>query len=107
MIRRKKSRRKISKPLRVRNSIVVGISDNFTLCGAHSDIAGVAEAAVRNGNHPEAVLFCYYLSAVGGAVVYDDYLEVGIIDLSEAFQAVADGSLPVVSADDNRNARPV
>ena len=47
------------------------------------------------------------LSTVRGTVVYNDYFEIGIIDLFEAFQAVADGALSVVGANENRDARPV
>src|SRR5690348_16582794 len=91
----------------IRRGVVIQESHNLTLGRLPADVAGVAQATIGNVN-PLDVKFRGDRRAVVRRAVDDDYhLKPGILQALQSLQATAQGGTAIVSADHDRNERPV
>ena len=98
--------REIGEPLRVGVGVVVDVGDDLSRGRFEPRVARARQAAVPGPDEPAVVLPRDGGRRVGGAVVHDDDLVVGVGELLEPLEAVADRARPVARADDDGNARP-
>ncbi len=96
----------IIQPIRIGDAVAVGIGDDLAGRGFGADIARDAEAFVRlRDDLAVAEALGDGEAAIGRAVIDDDHLVIGIIELRERFEAGRHRALGVVGADHDRDAR--
>ena len=97
----------VLEPVRVRPRVVVEVRDDLSGRRLGARVAGRAEAAVLGVViSRESELLGDRRRLVGRAVVDDDHLEVGVVELEEALAGARDRPRAVVAADDDGDARP-
>jgi hypothetical protein len=99
--------REVAEPVRVRARVVVDVRDDLAASRLPARVTRGAQALVFGGDHPKAVLARDVAAPVGRAVVDDDYLHLGVVDLEKTLARLPNRSGPVERADDHRDARPV
>src|SRR6266542_1423463 len=99
--RAQEGRGKVCEPVWVKISIDLA-------CGRFkASIARIAQTAILSADQPEAILSRNGRRRVSRSIVNDDHFAIWILQLQQAFKAVPDGALPVVTADNHRDRRPV
>src|SRR5205807_421231 len=96
----------IGQPAGVRGGIVVDIGDDLPGGRFQTDIPGDSQAAVAAVDEADGVLTCDGWGGIRGSIVDDDHLVVWIPQLLQTFEASADGACAVITAHDDRDARP-
>ena len=96
----------VVQPVGVGIGVVVEEGDDLAAGGFDPLVARVAEAAVLGLDQDRPVAAGDLGRGVAGAVVDDDHLVVGVGEVAEPRQALVEGALAVVGADDDRDRRP-
>ena len=92
-----------AKPVHVRASVVVEIRDDLSCCRRETHVTGSAKPVVGCPDELHAVARGDRRRLVRGAVVDDDRLDVGIVQLSYAVETVGEPARAVVCADNHRH----
>ena len=95
----------VVEPVLIGFAVGVGVDDDLALGGVHADVAGEGQAHVLLGDdaqrRPAFELLEDRLRVVGGAIIDEDDLEVGVAQPLHRAQAGLDGAGAVVGADDH------
>src|SRR5581483_7056826 len=99
-------RREVRQPVAVGPRVVVEVRDELAARRLEPTVARVAEPLALRPDHAGAELARDVARPVGRAVVDDDALEVGVVELGHALAGLPQRRGAVVRADDGRHGRP-